>query len=350
MVGLDEARLAWSAALEELALQMTKPTFETWLKRSEVVGVEGETMIVQVQHAYAIEWLEHRLRGTIERTLARHAPGMGVVFVAQGEPEGQPQRAQSSQREELHPHPDPLRRPETAGSGKEGDDVELEVVTLPELVAFEQAASARIRKRGFAQLTNYALRFWSELLGPTAFLCWATAFANDKRDKRDLCGLSQPVRFSVARLARVAAQGRVQAVRGVWRKCRHQEMEGMCCGRYPERATTIGPDGVCRYWQAGAFDVLRAEQVGTVHVHSGQGWEVWDPQLEIGGALARRRYWLRVYMPLPLLTPAQVARLDPVSQDEHEVWLVQAGLDVEAWERLTVATFGMISARMRSDG
>jgi len=37
-----------------------------------------------------------------------------------------------------------------------------------------------------------------------------------------------------------------------------------------------------------------------------------------------------------LLTPAQVAELDPVSQQLHSRWLLKQDLDPASWERLTV--------------
>lgn len=59
----------WQAALGELQLQMTKATFDTWVKQTRVVAYEDGTFIIGVQNGYAKDWLENRLHGTIQRTL-----------------------------------------------------------------------------------------------------------------------------------------------------------------------------------------------------------------------------------------------------------------------------------------
>ncbi len=61
----------WSAALGELQLQMTQATFETWLRDSTFLRYDDGTFVVAVKNGYAKDWLEHRLAGTIKRTLAR---------------------------------------------------------------------------------------------------------------------------------------------------------------------------------------------------------------------------------------------------------------------------------------
>jgi len=60
----------WQAALGELQLQMTKATFDTWVKQTQVVAYEDGTFIIGVQNGYAKDWLENRLIGIIKRTLA----------------------------------------------------------------------------------------------------------------------------------------------------------------------------------------------------------------------------------------------------------------------------------------
>ena len=61
----------WQAALGELQLQMTKATFDTWMKNTLVVSYEDSVFTIGVPNIYAQEWLEHRLLPTIKRTLAR---------------------------------------------------------------------------------------------------------------------------------------------------------------------------------------------------------------------------------------------------------------------------------------
>jgi len=66
----------WQAALGELQLQMTKPTFETWVKPCQVVAYEwsedhreGE-FIVGAPTALLKDWLERKLLSSIRRSLA----------------------------------------------------------------------------------------------------------------------------------------------------------------------------------------------------------------------------------------------------------------------------------------
>ncbi len=60
----------WQATLGELQLQMTKATFDTWVKQTRVLAYEDGTFIIGVQNGYAKDWLENRLLGTVKRTLA----------------------------------------------------------------------------------------------------------------------------------------------------------------------------------------------------------------------------------------------------------------------------------------
>ena len=61
---------AWKATLGELELQMTRATFNTWLKDARLLGNEQDEYIVGVRNDYAKDWLENRLYDTIRRTLS----------------------------------------------------------------------------------------------------------------------------------------------------------------------------------------------------------------------------------------------------------------------------------------
>lgn len=60
---------AWLATLGQLQLQMNKGTFETWLQGAEVLAFQNNQFVIGVRNAYAKDWLEQRLKPTIERTL-----------------------------------------------------------------------------------------------------------------------------------------------------------------------------------------------------------------------------------------------------------------------------------------
>jgi chromosomal replication initiator protein len=80
---LSIAQKHWQAVLGELQLQMTRATFDTWLRGSEVISFEEGLYTVYVRHAYAVDWLENRLMPLIRRTLRRRAGAEAdVVFTA----------------------------------------------------------------------------------------------------------------------------------------------------------------------------------------------------------------------------------------------------------------------------
>jgi chromosomal replication initiator protein len=68
---------AWQAALGELQLQMTRATFETWVKQTTVLSSEDGVFVIAVRSNFAKEWLENRLLGLIKRTLS-HIVGRSV--------------------------------------------------------------------------------------------------------------------------------------------------------------------------------------------------------------------------------------------------------------------------------
>jgi chromosomal replication initiator protein len=70
---LPEAQKLWQAVLGELQLQMTRATFDTWLRGSRVIDFDADCLTVYVRHAYAVDWLQNRLLPVIRRTLQRHA-------------------------------------------------------------------------------------------------------------------------------------------------------------------------------------------------------------------------------------------------------------------------------------
>ena len=68
-----EARRIWTQSLDELQLQMTRATFDTWLRGSQVAEADDGCLTIAVRHVHAVDWLQNRLLPLIERTVARHA-------------------------------------------------------------------------------------------------------------------------------------------------------------------------------------------------------------------------------------------------------------------------------------
>jgi chromosomal replication initiator protein len=77
---LSSAQKLWQAALGELQLQMTRATFDTWLRGSQVIACDEGTFTIYVRHTYAVDWLRNRLLPTIQRVV-EHLLGHSVQLI-----------------------------------------------------------------------------------------------------------------------------------------------------------------------------------------------------------------------------------------------------------------------------
>jgi len=78
----SSAAKIWETAYGELQLQLPREAFDTWLRNAHLIAHEDGTYIIGVQNIYAREWLEHRLKKVIARTLSQIAGrGVEVSFV-----------------------------------------------------------------------------------------------------------------------------------------------------------------------------------------------------------------------------------------------------------------------------
>jgi chromosomal replication initiator protein len=82
---------AWKSTLAELEMQLTKATFDTWLRQTSVISFEDGQYVIGVRSGYAKDWLEHRLRGVIQRVLS-HTTGrtVAIEFVVMSEASSEP--------------------------------------------------------------------------------------------------------------------------------------------------------------------------------------------------------------------------------------------------------------------
>ncbi len=67
---MENANKVWQAALGELELQMTRATFNTWLKPTKVVAYDQDNLVLGVPNGYIKDWLENRLYTPIQRTVS----------------------------------------------------------------------------------------------------------------------------------------------------------------------------------------------------------------------------------------------------------------------------------------
>ena len=78
-----QAQAMWATALEALAEELPRTTFETWLEATEGVRCEGEILVVKVSSLFTIAWLEQRMYQTILRAVrGSSGPGWDVRFDA----------------------------------------------------------------------------------------------------------------------------------------------------------------------------------------------------------------------------------------------------------------------------
>ena len=67
----DQPRELWNAVLGELQLHVTRPSFETWLRRTEGVAFRDGEFTVGTPNAFVAEMLEQRMYSLISQTVER---------------------------------------------------------------------------------------------------------------------------------------------------------------------------------------------------------------------------------------------------------------------------------------
>jgi chromosomal replication initiator protein len=63
------AEQAWQSVLAQLQMEMPRASYDTWVKDTHPVAYNNGTITVGVRNAYARDWLESRLSGTVSRLL-----------------------------------------------------------------------------------------------------------------------------------------------------------------------------------------------------------------------------------------------------------------------------------------
>lgn len=111
----------WETAYGQLQIQMPREAFDTWLRGARLLAHEDGTFILGVPNIYAREWLEHRLKKVIVRTLSQlTGRSVEVRFVLWAEPhpaeetyDAGPLLAELKPREEPQPRFEQLAPGET---------------------------------------------------------------------------------------------------------------------------------------------------------------------------------------------------------------------------------------------
>lgn len=81
----NPAREIWQAVLGELQLQVTRPTYDTWLKKTTGVSLAESVISVEAPTPFAVGWLETRMYQLVLKTLGRVNHGIrDVRFLVAG--------------------------------------------------------------------------------------------------------------------------------------------------------------------------------------------------------------------------------------------------------------------------
>ncbi|MDE2968510.1 MAG: hypothetical protein OXT51_00175, partial [Chloroflexota bacterium] len=66
-----DPRKLWEAALGDLQVQVARPSYDTFLKQTVGIAVDGECLVVGAPTAFVAEYLGKRMRGVVQRALER---------------------------------------------------------------------------------------------------------------------------------------------------------------------------------------------------------------------------------------------------------------------------------------
>ena len=316
---------AWELTLGQLQMQMTRATFETWVKNTAVVAAEDGVWEIGAQNAFAKDWLENRLLSTIQRTLT-NILGRTVE----------------------------LKFVMTNGAAPAGNALQqqrLLTIQLADILNFDAYAV------GYINHAHYIQQFWGAYLGAEAMQVWnyirsfylEPRYIYDKKEKAYLLNptwtpWTPPLTWRAIDLARAIESrddteegGNRKQITGAWRSCHRfkkefdegQAKDHCFCGLHAghihqAKPSEQYPNGrpTCRYWQPGILEQFETEGIALLE--------------RTGDPLKPRTIFYRaqVYQLLPYLTPAQVGQLHEVTQLQHREYLKNHGIDLKTWEGL----------------
>lgn len=85
---VSEVQQLWQEILNVTELRMAPATFNTWLRGSQALEINGagQTLVVQVANRYAVEWLSNKLYPVLQRAMGqvlqdRQADGEGLLDI-----------------------------------------------------------------------------------------------------------------------------------------------------------------------------------------------------------------------------------------------------------------------------
>jgi chromosomal replication initiator protein len=109
---LEHFQELWEQVLTTIQMQVSKPSYETWLKATEAIDFKDDTLFIAVPHDFAREWLDNHYAKLIRATLKELTnTSIGIRFISleseQKKAKSQPTKTDStnssSERTQLNP-------------------------------------------------------------------------------------------------------------------------------------------------------------------------------------------------------------------------------------------------------
>lgn len=151
----DNPRLSieklWEETLAEIQLQLTRSTFDTWMKGTHALYIEKGVLHIGTPSPYAVEWLENRLERMILEALARHGHPGKVKFIVNSK-----------------------SVPPAIDKPLEGVAKDAEIARPPLSKALLEIMEFDPTTRGWVQTPAYAIQFWQPYLSLGPFNLWQT--------------------------------------------------------------------------------------------------------------------------------------------------------------------------------
>ncbi len=334
----------WQQTLEQLQLQMTKDTFDTWLKGTHVIEVRDGIWKIAVKNTFAKDWLENRLLDTVTRTLRNYASqdDITLVFVVSKSQHSADIRLRGDEPVDGQPHVLHVEEEDVAG------------------ITFAQETNfyvGKVEMGRWAAEFDYDRRFWSVYLGPAynfwryLIAHWASTLKKKEMpllnlNKRNNQGWTSPFKLSYRAATEAMGKSNHAIVPGGIYEC-HRSLErrqmrefnvpllAECCGAHEchdWRPQEEG-GGRCFYWREGLVHKIHREHLLAMKI------------LPTGRAI------VQVLRVLPLLTPWQVENgLPDFLHDDHEKWVERYAekyfnITPEQWAKTTLRRYSFYMHR-----
>lgn len=84
----NSLQLLWQETLEKLKNELSKPSFETWLSSTQLLNIDGDTLVISVPNEFAKDWLESRyapmIRSSVQSVLG-HSVSLRFILSTLGD-------------------------------------------------------------------------------------------------------------------------------------------------------------------------------------------------------------------------------------------------------------------------